>query len=267
MPDISLIEIGIYVLTGACAGFAAGLLGIGGGLIIVPVLFFIFSAQGHETQYLMQMALTTSLATIILTSISSARAHHKKQAVLWPLVILLSPGIVVGASFGGVFASTINSDSLKVFFVIFEFAVAINLLLKKQPAHHNTVIKKTVAVTGGTVIGFISTLVGIGGGTMTVPFLHWFNISMRNAVATSAACGFPIALIGTLSYIYASYQLPISSFYSIGYLQFDAFLFIAVSSFVFAPLGAKVAHSISEKTLRLSFSFLLFILGFIMLFK
>lgn len=255
------------MLTGAVAGFAAGLLGIGGGLIIVPVLFFIFSAQGYETQYLMQMALTTSLATIVTTSISSTRAHHKKHAVLWQLVFILSPGIILGATLGGIFASAINSDSLRSFFALFEFAVAINLLLKKQPAQHNTGINKTTAATGGTVIGFISTLVGIGGGTMTVPFLHWFNISMRNAVATSAACGFPIALVGTLSFMYASHDHPVSSPYSIGFLKYDAFLFIAVSSFLFAPLGAKVAHSISEKTLRLSFSFLLFTLAFIMLLK
>jgi len=265
--DLNLIETGIYILTGACAGFAAGLLGIGGGLIIVPVLFFIFSSQGHETQYLMQMALATSLATIVITSISSTRAHHKKQAVLWPLVFLLTPGIIVGAWFGGLFASTINSDSLKSFFAFFEFAVAINLLLKKHTAQHNAAIKKTVVAAGGTIIGFVSTLVGIGGGTMTVPFLHWFNVSMRNAVATSAACGFPIALIGTLSYIYASYQLPLSGSHSIGYLQLDAFLFIAGSSFLFAPLGAKTAHSISEKALKTSFSFILFMLGVIILLK
>ena len=267
MLDLGLIEIVTYILTGACAGFAAGLLGIGGGLIIVPVLFFIFSAQGHETQYLMQMALTTSLATIVITSISSTRSHHKKQAVLWPLVLLLSPGIILGAWAGGLFASAINGDSLKSFFAVFEFAVAINLLFKKQPAQHGAAIRKTVAAAGGTLIGFISTIVGIGGGTMTVPFLHWFNISMRNAVATSAACGFPIALIGTLSYIYASYDLPIYSSHSIGFLRYDAFLIIAGSSFLFAPLGAKLAHSISEKSLRLSFSLLLFLLGFIMLLK
>jgi len=265
--ELNLIEIGTYVFTGACAGFAAGLLGIGGGLIIVPVLFFIFSAQGHETQYLMQMALSTSLATIVITSISSTRAHHKKQAVIWPLVFLLTPGIIVGAWFGGLFASAINSDNLKSFFAVFEFAVAINLLLKKQPAQHNTTIEKTVAATGGTIIGFVSTIVGIGGGTMTVPFLHWFNVPMRKAVATSAACGFPIALIGTLSYIYASYYISFRDSLSIGYLQVDAFLFIAGSSFLFAPLGAKTAHSISEKALRRNFSFILFILGFIMLLK
>ncbi len=267
MFDFNFIETGIYIVTGACAGFAAGLLGVGGGLIIVPVLFFIFAAQGHETQYLMQMALTTSLATIVITSISSMRAHHKKQAVLWPLVFLLSPGIIFGAWFGGLFASAINSDYLKSFFIIFEFAVATNMLLKKQTTQHNTPVKKITATIGGASIGFVSTIVGIGGGTMTVPFLHWFNISMRNAVATSAACGLPIALIGTVSYVYASYKLPIGGAHAIGYLQLDALFFISATSFLFAPLGAKVAHSISEKALRLSFTFLLFTLGFIMLLK
>ena len=213
----------------------------------------------------MQMALTTSLATIVITSISSTRSHHKKQAVLWPVVILLSPGIIFGAWFGGLFASAIDGDKLKSFFAVFEFAVAINLLIKTKPVQHNTAIKKTIALAGGAVIGFISTLVGIGGGTMTVPFLHWLNISMRKAVATSAACGFPIALIGTLSYIYASYELQLGSVHSIGYLQYDAFLVIAGSSFLFAPFGAKVAHSISETTLRLSFSFILFVLGISMI--
>jgi len=264
-PD--LIEIALYIFTGACAGFAAGLLGVGGGLIIVPVLFIIFAGQGYETQNLMQMALATSLATIVITSISSTRAHHKKQAVLWPVVFLLSPGIILGAWLGALFASTINSDSLKIFFSVFEFAVAIHLLFKKQPAQHNSTIKKSIAAAGGTVIGFVSTIVGIGGGTMTVPFLHWFNISMRNAVATSAACGFPIALIGTLSYVYTSYGTHFGSNSSIGFLQLDALFFIASTSFLFAPLGAKVAHSISEKALKLSFSFILFSLGFMMLLK
>jgi len=264
---LDFFEIGLYILTGAGAGFAAGLLGIGGGLIIVPVLFFTFSAQGHETQYLMQMALATSLATIVFTSLSSTRAHHKKQAVLWPVVMLLSPGILIGAWLGGLFASTINSEVLKSLFAVFEISVAINMLLKINTTPHNAIISKPLALTGGTVIGFISTLAGIGGGTMTVPFLHWFNISMRKAIATSAACGFPIALIGALSYIYASHELAIGGAYSAGYLQLDALLFIAGASFLFAPLGAKVTHSISEKTLSLGFSFILFMLGLIMLLK
>lgn len=262
--DLGLLTSSLYLLTGAAAGFAAGLLGVGGGLIIVPVLYFIFSAQGYEQQYLMHMALTTSLATIVITSISSTLAHHKKRAVLWPLVFLLSPGIIIGSWFGGKFASHLDSEILGSVFAVFELLVAINLLLKKQSARHQTTINKAIATAGGIVIGFISTIVGIGGGTLTVPFLHWFNVSMRNAVATSAACGFPIALFGTLSFIYSSWGLQVSSAPSVGYLQLYALAIIASCSFVFAPLGAKLAHSISEKNLRLVFACILLILSITM---
>jgi uncharacterized membrane protein YfcA len=262
--DLGLLTSSLYLLTGALAGFASGLLGIGGGLLIVPVLFFIFSAQGYEQQYLMHMALTTSLATIFITSISSTLAHHKKHAVLWSFVFLLSPGIIIGSWLGGRFASDMDSEILGSGFAVFELLVAIYLLFKKQTSRHQTKINKAMATAGGIVIGFISTIVGIGGGTMTTPFLHWFNVSMRNAVATSAACGIPIALFGTLSFIYASWGLHISSAPSIGYLQLYALMIIASSSVVFAPLGAKLAHSISEKTLRLLFACILLVLSITM---
>jgi len=261
--ELNLIEAALFLLTGAFAGFAAGLLGIGGGLIIVPVLYFVFSAQSYPPEHLMHMALATSLATIVFTSISSTRAHHKKLAVIWPLVLIISPGIIIGAWFGGIFASAIDNSSLRSFFAFFELFVAINLIFKKQPSQHEINIKRPAATAGGIVIGFVSTIVGIGGGTLTVPFLHWFNVSMRKAVATSAACGFPIALIGTFSYLYASYEQQIGSHF-FGYIHIPALLFIAVSSFMFAPLGAKVAHAIPEKALRLCFSFLLFVLSLAM---
>jgi uncharacterized membrane protein YfcA len=187
--------------------------------------------------------------------------------VIWPLVFLLSPGIILGAWSGGFFASNIDTGYLLTIFIIFEFIVASNLLLNIRTKKHKTTINKIVATIGGTIIGMISTIVGIGGGTMTVPFLHWFTIPMRNAVATSAACGFSIALIGSISFIYSSYNLPISGQYAIGYLQYDAFIFISLSSYMFAPLGARVAHNISEKSLRLSFSALLFSLAITMLFR
>jgi uncharacterized protein len=262
--DPIFIETGLYLLTGAFAGFAAGLLGVGGGLIIVPVLYFIFSAQGHGPQHLMHMALTTSLATIVFTSISSTLAHNKRKAVLWPLVFVLSPGIIIGSWFGGIFAADLDSEILGSVFAVFEFLVALNLLFKKPSTRLADSMHKAIATTGGIVIGFISTIVGIGGGTMTVPFLHWFNIPMRNAVATSAACGFPIALIGTLSFVYSSWTLPAGNSFSIGYLQVYALLIIASSSYLFAPLGARTAHVISEKALRLSFAFILFALSITM---
>ncbi len=259
-----MTEVFLYIVTGAFAGFAAGLFGVGGGLIIVPVLYYIFSTQGYDQQHLMHMAVATSLATIVFTSISSTLAHHKKQAVLWPVVLLLAPGIIIGAWFGGMFSSTLDTKILTSIFAIFELLVATNLLLQKQPGQHQTKINTITATAGGTIIGFISTIVGIGGGTMTVPFLHWFNISMRSAVATSAACGFPIALIGTLSFIYSGWGLPLSDTATLGYLQLYALMIIAPSSFIFAPLGAKLAHSIAEKTLRHSFAFVLLLLSITM---
>ena len=267
MSELVLIETFLYILTGAFAGFAAGLLGIGGGLIIVPVLYFSFAAQGYEPQHLMHMALTTSLATIVITSISSTISHNRRQAVLWPIVFLLSPGIVIGAWCGGVAASHLDNKLLTVFFAFFELLVAINLLLKTQPSQHNQNINKLSAGMGGFFIGFISTIVGIGGGTLTVPFLHWHKISMRKAVATSAACGFPIAVIGTASYLYASWDFDTNSSFAIGYLQLYAMIIIATCSFIFAPVGAKVAHTISEKTLRFSFAILLITLSITMFFN
>lgn len=249
------------MLTGAFAGFAAGLFGVGGGLIIVPVLYYVFSTQGYDQQHLMHMAIATSLATIVVTSISSSLAHHKKHAVLWTTVLLLTPGIILGSWTGGVFASSLKNSVLTSIFAVFELLVAFHLLLKKQPSQHLTEIKKLPASIGGFVIGFVSAIVGIGGGTMTVPFLHWFNVSMRNAVATSAACGFPIALFGTLSYVFTGWDKQLGGTTVIGYLNLQALLFIALSSFIFATLGAKVAHSISETRLRLSFAMLLFALS------
>ena len=264
MSELVLIETCLYILTGAFAGFAAGLLGIGGGLIIVPVLYFSFSAQGHEQQHLMHMALATSLATIVITAISSTLSHHRRQAVLWPIVLLLSPGIVIGAWYGGIAASQLDNRMLTVFFAFFELIVAITLLLKIQPRQHTSVIKKLSALIGGFFIGFISTIVGIGGGTLTVPFLHWHNVSMRQAVATSAACGFPIAAIGTASYLYASWEINTNNSFAIGYLQLYAMIIIASCSFIFAPVGAKVAHTISERALRFSFAAVLLTLSLTM---
>lgn len=256
-----MIEVLLYLVTGAFAGLAAGLFGVGGGLIIVPVLFYIFSIQGYEQQHLMHMAVATSLASIVFTSTSSTLAHHKKHAVLWPVVFILTPGIIIGAWFGGIFASALDTKILTSIFAIFELFVAANLLLQKQPEQHQTNIKTIAATTGGTLIGFVSAIVGVGGGTMTVPFLHWFNISMHKAVATSAACGFPIALIATLSYVYSGWGFQPANTATLGYIQLYALIVIATSSFIFAPLGAKLAHSFSEKKLRYSFAFALLLLS------
>lgn len=268
MLTLNLLEILLYLLTGAFAGFAAGLLGIGGGLIIVPVLYFIFSTQTYDQQHLMHMALATSLATIIVTSIASTLAHHKKQAVLWPTVFLLAPGICLGAWLGASLASELSTAILRPLFAVFELCIAALMLSQYQSKQQHSTIQPFNALFGGGIIGSISAIVGIGGGTLTVPFLHWHNINIKNAIASSAACGLPIALFGTAAYIYAGWTITDSSSLpenAIGYVHINAFVLIAISSFICAPLGAKLAHKISDKSLKKIFALVLLILGLKML--
>jgi len=267
--DSNLIEILLYILTGAFAGFSAGLLGIGGGLIIVPVLYFIFSTQGYEQQHLMHIALATSLATIVITSISSTHAHQRKHAVLWPIVLLLAPGIALGAWLGASFATQLDSAILKPVFGIFEIFVALLMFSNYQSKQHKLTIKTVNGLIGGSIIGGISSIVGIGGGTLTVPFLHWHKINIKNAIATSAACGLPIAVFATASYIFNGWNITDESKKKkktlVGYVHMQAFAVIATSSFLFAPLGAKLAHSISDVLLKKVFSIFLLLLGLKML--
>jgi uncharacterized membrane protein YfcA len=260
-----MTEITLYLFTGAVAGLSAGLLGIGGGLIIVPILFFIFSSQAVPAAHVMHMALATSLATIVITSLSSARAHHKRGAVLWPLVINLSPGIIIGAWLGAMLASSLASDILKPVFGVFELLVAIHLLINYKPDTHSSSISTVTSTISGVVIGGVSSIVGIGGGTLTVPFLLWHNISIRNAVASSAACGFPIAVAGTAAYIVSGWNTTGLPAYSLGYVNLPAFAVIIVTSIIAAPVGAALAHKLPEKTLRLFFALCLLALGIRML--
>lgn len=260
-----MTEIVLYLCTGAAAGLAAGLLGIGGGLIIVPILFFIFSAQGVDSDHVMHMALATSLATITVTSVSSTWAHHRRGVVLWPIVISLSPGIILGAWLGARLASMLVSDVLRPVFAVFELIVAVHLLTNIKPVMRSTSIPPTRALSGGVVIGSISAIVGIGGGTLTVPFLLWHNITIRNAVASSAACGFPIAVAGTAAYVISGWNIAGSSEYLLGYVNLPAFALIIITSVLTAPIGAGLAHRLSERNLRTVFALLLLLLSLKML--
>ncbi|MCK4706844.1 MAG: sulfite exporter TauE/SafE family protein [Gammaproteobacteria bacterium] len=261
-----MIEPLLYLATGVFAGLASGLLGVGGGLIIVPVLYYIFNAQGLPIEHIMHMALATSLATIIITSISSTRAHHKKQAVLWPVFLLLAPGICIGAWFGGIAASEIQTDILKPGFGIFEFIMALYLLWNHHSPQHTVSLNKIKSATGGFIIGSISAIVGIGGGTLTVPFLHWHNIAIRNAVATSASCGLPIAVFGAASYVYAGWSVSNLPEQTLGYIHLPAFIFIIITSFLFAPVGARLAHRLPESILKKGFAIFLILIGLKMIF-
>ena len=254
-----------YLVLGAFAGTVAGLLGVGGGLIIVPVLVFIFAGHAVAPEVIVHMAVGTSLASIVVTSISSTRAHHRHGAVLWSVVIKLAPGIVVGTFIGAAIADLMNADSLRTFFGVFELVVATQMALNIKPNPHRQLPGWFGTSGAGTGIGAISAIVGIGGGTLTVPFLVWCNTTMQKAVATSAACGLPIAVAGTLGYIVTGWdesQLPDAAF---GYIYWPALLGIVITSMLFAPLGAKLAHRLPAVRLKKIFAILLAVLGIRML--
>jgi hypothetical protein len=263
IPVESLI---VYLVVGAVAGLLAGLLGIGGGLIIVPALVYALGAAQVPAESLMHFAVATSLATIIFTSISSAGAHHRRRAVLWRETGYLAAGIVAGAGTGALAASYLSTDALRLFFGIFECLVAVQLLYGLTPAARGAPPGRATLAGAGGVIGSLSTILGIGGGVLTVPFLIWCGIDMRRAVATSSACGVPIAVAGTGAMIVAGLGgegLPAGA---TGYVYWPAALAIALASVIFAPLGAHLAHTLPLGLLRRLFAILLVLVGVRMLF-
>jgi len=255
----------LYLALGAFAGVMAGLLGVGGGLIIVPVLAWIFRGQQMADTVIMHVAIGTSLATIVLTSISSVRAHHGRGAVLWPVFWRLTPGIVLGAWLGAVVADALPSIVLGKVFAVFVLAMAAQMSFGTKPAPQRELPGRPGMWAAGGVIGAISAIVGIGGGSLTVPFLTWCNIAIRQAVATSAACGLPIALAGTLGFIVIGLGNPDLPAWSLGYVYGPALVGIAVVSMLSAPLGAKLAHTLPTGTLKKVFAVFLALVGIEML--
>ncbi|GAB1391973.1 sulfite exporter TauE/SafE family protein [Rhodocyclaceae bacterium] len=243
-----------YLILGAVAGFFAGLLGVGGGAIMVPVLALMFAAQGFPEAHLMHLALGTSLATIVFTSISSLRAHHRHGAVQWPIVRAIAPGILIGTFLGAQLASVMPTRPLAIFFTVFMSYVAFQMLanIKPKPARQLPGPLGMFAVGNG--IGTISALVAIGGGSLSVPFMTWCNVKMHHAIGTSAAIGLPIAVAGTLGYLvggHGAIGLPAGSF---GYIYLPALAACVAMSMLTAPLGAKAAHQLPVATLKKIFA-------------
>jgi uncharacterized membrane protein YfcA len=255
----------IILVLGAVAGLAAGLLGVGGGLIIVPVLSWLFHQQGIASEVLMQLAVGTSLATIVATSVSSAWAHYRHQAILLPVFLILTPGIIVGALLGAYVADALPEAGLRRVFAVFELLVAVQMFFSLRPTAHWQLPGRIGMVLAGMVIGLISAIVGIGGGTLTVPFLVACAVSIRNAIATSAACGFPIALAGSVGFIMAGWQQPGLPEYSLGYVYLPAFFGIIVVSVMTAPLGAWLAHHLPTVVVKRLFALFLLAVGIRML--
>ncbi len=253
---------------GLSTGFLAGLLGIGGGMIMVPFITIILSARDVGPNLAVKMAIATSMATIIFTSISSVRAHHRRGAVRWDLVSGLAPGIILGGIIAslGVFA-LLKGSSLALVFAIFVSFSATQMFLDKKPAPGRQMPKTAGLLGAGGVIGFLSGLVGAGGGFISVPFMAWCNVAIHNAVATSAALGLPIALSNVVGYVVSGQSATGLPPYSFGYIWLPALAVIASCSVLTAPLGARVAHRLPVKQLKRIFASLLYLLAAYMLYK
>ncbi|WP_122899123.1 sulfite exporter TauE/SafE family protein [Acinetobacter sp. B51(2017)] len=257
------MELITYLLIGAIAGFAAGLFGVGGGLIIVPILFIVFSQAGFDPSVIMHMAVGTSLATIIVTSISSVTAHHKKGAVLWQVFKNLAPGLVLGSFLGAGIADYLSGQGLQLIIGAFALWVGYRMFSGAKAAVDSSKVlpSPTRQMLAGGGIGIASAIFGIGGGSLTVPYLNKHGMVMQQAVATSAACGLPIAIAGALGFMWFGANSSVTIPNTIGYVHLYAFIGISVMSFITAKLGAKVAHRLSPAMLKRCFASLLTCVG------
>lgn len=258
LEPLLIIEL---ALLGLSTGFLAGLLGIGGGMLMVPFVTFILTTHGYPAEYTVKIAVATSLATICFTSLSSVRAHQRRGAVLWPIVRLLAPGILLGSLIGAQLAVALPGKVLSILFAVFVAFSATQMFLDRKPKPNRTMPGRLGTFSVGGVIGLLSSLVGAGGAFISVPFMTWCNVKIHDAVGTSAALGFPIALAGTLGYIWAGQGLPQMPPGSIGYLYLPGLIIISLASICTAPLGARTAHRMDIRPLRKMFAVVLYILA------
>jgi uncharacterized membrane protein YfcA len=242
---------------GAVAGVLAGLLGIGGGIVIVPILVFSLQWQGIAPDVIMHLALGTSLATIVFTSISSMRAHHKRGGVNWSIFKGIAPGVLVGTFLGACVAAYIPGRELKMFFAVFLLYVSYSMFRNVKPKATRQLPGVIGLFGAGSGVGVFSSLVGVGGGIMSVPFMVWCNVAMHTAIGTAAAIGFPLALSGSLGYIISGQGVPDLPAHSLGYVYLPALVGISCLTVFTAPLGAKLAHSLPVARLKRFFAVLL----------
>ncbi len=256
------------VALGVCTGFLAGMLGIGGGMLQVPFMTFILSRKGVDGGLAIKMAIATSMATIVFTSVSSLYAHHRRGAVRWDLVRGIAPGIVVGGLLAGagVFA-LLKGPQLAYVFALFLGVSALQMLLDRKPKPSRTMPGWLGQSAVGGVIGLFSGLLGAGGAFVSAPFMTWCNVPMHSVVATSAALGFPVALASTAGYAISGWTLPAALPGAFGYLYLPALLIVAVASVCVAPLGARSAHAMDVKQLKRHFALVLFVLAAYMVYR
>lgn len=254
----------IYLPLGMISGLVAGLFGIGGGIVIVPVLLVAFEVFKMTPEVMVHLAVGTSLACVVLTASSSTWSHHNKGAVMWPWVFRFAPFLIAGGLLGGWTADQLPGEVLTIMLGTFLLLIAFQLFINNaQPADSGTVSTPSTWVLGvsGTFMGWISAMMGIAGGALAVPFMRAFGVSLRRAVGTSAAIGMPVAASGVASFIVVGLDHPDRPEWSLGYVYLPAFLGIVLTSTVFARLGAKWAHTIDQKRLQRLFALFLAVLS------
>ena len=263
----SMMVFAAYLLLGVLAGVLAGLFGVGGGAIIVPALLIAFAAMAVPASVATHLAVGTSLATIAITSASSVRAHHQKGAVIWPVVGLLAPGLALGVFGGSRFAANLSGPVLQLAIGVFLLCVGIQMGFGLAPTAHRELPGRASLLGVGGVIGFASAMFGMGGGSLTVPFLSCCNVRMQKAVATSAACGVPIALFGTIGNISGGWHHTDLPAHATGFVYWPAMAGIALASTPAARVGAQLAHRLPARRLRRLFAMFVAVVGSSLIFK
>jgi uncharacterized protein len=256
-----VVELATYLGVGAVTGFFAGLLGIGGGIIIVSTLALMFTAQGFPAQFVMHMAIGTSLAAIIAGSFASFRAHHRHGAVDWSLVRAMVPGLLGGVLVGSLLARFVPGSFLKFFFLSFMVLLTLQMAVGAKPRATRELPGRGGLVAMAAFIGLVSSMFGGGAAAFGVPFLTWCNVSTHRAIGTCAAMGFPLALAGTAGYVASGWTVPGMPPWSVGFVYVPAFVGISITSMLVAPWGAKLAHRLQGPTLRRIFALFLLAMG------
>lgn len=257
----------LYLMLGTFVGFMAGLLGVGGGGILVPLLVTIFSYQSIGQENVVHLALGTSLACMIISSTASIYAHAARGNVVWKVLYGMTPGIILGAFLVTHIAANINSTYIAIFFAMFMALVAVQMFLNWKPKPSLKPIKFRSLFMAGSGIGSVSALAAVGGGFLAVTYLSYKNIEMKKAIGTSAAIGFPIAIAGTIGYMISGWYKTLNDPYTFGFIYLPAFLVISITSCIAAPLGASCSNNLPEKQLKKIFAIVSLLLSVKMLFS
>ena len=252
---------GLYLITGTFGGFLGGILGLGGGIIFVPFLFFIFTSYGLHAEYLMQSAVSTSLACVVISSLSAAIKHDKNKLINWLLFEKMLPGLILGSVIGVILITILTSNIIKIYYGILLLIISIYLMNEKERKDSGKNRKHKYINIFSLFTGTISTMLGIGGGTLTTPYFKFYGESMKGSIATAAACGVPIALLGILITLFLQEIFGVFENTIFNFIDFYAFFLVSAATFIFSYLGAGVAYKTNTLLLKKIFCITLFLVG------